>query len=123
MLLHRILESAGFGFPNLVRDIIAGCRITGDMGWTGLFPEKFTGAFATMEDLWAHALHFRRSVIDSVRSFGSAEVDRDLYDQTVEEVALGRAAGPFTESELSERLGPRWFAARRFGVRQGNKTR
>ena len=32
LLLHRILESAGFGFPNLVRDIIAGCRITGDMG-------------------------------------------------------------------------------------------
>ena len=50
-------------------------------------------------------------------------MDRELYDLTLAEVAAGKAAGPFTADELDQRLGPCWLAARRFGVRQGQKLR
>ena len=123
LLLQKILEATRFGYLDIVRDMIHGCRITGDMGKSGIFPPKWAEATMSMEELWVLASRFRKSLIESMRSSGDAEVDRDLYEQTQQEVAQGLAAGPFTEQELSDRLGPRWFAARRFGVRQGPKTR
>ena len=48
-----------------------------------------------MEELWALAVRFRKSLIEPMRPSGDAEVDRDLYDQTLQEVAQGLAAGPF----------------------------
>ena len=123
LLLQRILDSLKFGYPDVVRDVIHGCRITGDMGLSGIFPPKRTEAAMTVEELWELAPRFRRSLAESMRPSGDVEVDRELYEQTKAEVEQGLAAGPFTEKELCERLGPRWFAARRFGVKQGPKTR
>ena len=41
----------------------------------------------------------------------------------VEEVEEGKAEGPFTEEEMSRRLGPLWASARRFGLQQAAGTR
>ena len=123
LLLQRILDSAKFGYADIVRDMLHGCRITGDMGRSGIFPPKRTEAAMAVEELWALAPRFRKSLSESMRPSGDEEVDKELYEQTRKEVEQGLAAGPFTEGELCERLGPRWFAARRFGVKQGPKTR
>ena len=52
---------------------------------------------------------------------------RDVYLKTVgtpdSEVEKGWASGPFTEEEMTERMGPLWLPARRFGIEQGDKTR
>ena len=40
LLLRRFLESARFGYPDTVKDMIHGCRITGDTGTSGIFPPK-----------------------------------------------------------------------------------
>ena len=121
--LGRILEPSGFGYRSIVKDMVSECRITGDLGKSGIFPQKFSVATVILEDLWVHAVQSRRSLVESMRPSGDPEVDQDLYAQTLEEVAQGRAAGSFSEEELCSRLGPRWFAARRFGVKQGDKAR
>ena len=37
LLLKRILRSAGFCYCRVIDDIVAGCRITGDLGKSGIF--------------------------------------------------------------------------------------
>ena len=59
LLFQRILESSRFGYPGIVRGMIGGCRITGDVGVTGIFPPKFSGAIASMDELWKYALSSR----------------------------------------------------------------
>ena len=43
MLFQSFLKSARFGYPDTVRDMIHGCRITEDMGRSGIFPTKLKG--------------------------------------------------------------------------------
>ena len=59
LLFQRILESSRFGSPGIVRDMIGGCRITGDVGVTWIFLPKFSGAIASMDELWKYALSSR----------------------------------------------------------------
>ena len=53
------------------------------------------------------------------------EVAFAVWEKTMEQVASqkGWVKGPFTAEELTNRVGPHWIPARRFGVRQSGKIR
>ena len=123
LLLQRMLWKGDFVYPELAKDLAAGCRITGDVGVTGIFPPRESPATMSKEELWAIALCSRAALIAGMRSSGDSGLDREIYEATIAEVKAGRAMGPFTAEEVSRRLGPRWTAARRFGVVQNNKVR
>ena len=53
---------------------------------------------------------------------GDAALDSELYAVTCEEVVRGFLTGPCEPADLDRELGC-WLPARRFGVRQGQKTR
>ena len=49
------------------------------------------------------------------------EVDLKTVGTPDSEVERGWASGPFTEEEMTKRMGPLWLPARRFGIEQGDK--
>ena len=44
-------------------------------------------------------------------------------DRSADEVAQGFLQGPFTQADLSARLGPLYVISKRFGIRQGERCR
>ena len=107
----------------VVDDVLAGCRITGDLGTSGIFHPRLREAEVCLEDIWRAASRSRAALAYGMRPSRCPEDDRELFQLTLDEVSAGKAAGPFTAEELDARLGPCWVAARRFAVRQGAKLR
>ena len=69
------------------------------------------------------APHLRASLVEQVKNSKSDEIQRRVYEKTAvgpeSEVGKQWASGPFSEKEMSERLGPRFLPCRRFGITQG----
>eukprot|EP00972_Heterocapsa_arctica_P107961 15901389-Heterocapsa_arctica.AAC.1 len=47
-------------------------------------------------------------------------MDEAVYQKTIDEADLGLINGPHTEAYLTDKLGPLWLPARRFGIKQGD---
>ncbi|CAE8589824.1 unnamed protein product [Polarella glacialis] len=75
------------------------------------------------KDVMKAAKWSRRAAMGKCVSSGDAAADKELWENTVLERDKGWLSGPFSEEELSSRLGPLWTASSRFPVRQGDKLR
>ena len=73
----------------------------------------------TVEQLESLSKGEKRQHFHSCSSSGDEEVDRMVYQKTLEEVELGWASGPFSFDDLPESA----VLSRRFGLRQPNKIR
>ena len=52
-----------------------------------------------------------------------SELDKTVLEGTLQEVKDSLLKGPLNADELTEAAGPDWVAARRFPIKQGEKTR
>ena len=52
-----------------------------------------------------------------------AKLVAEIWDTTRSEIMKGWFQGPFTEEELTRRLGPLWVVSRRFGIWQRGAVR
>jgi len=75
-----------------------------------------------MQNLWENAKESQRTVMQSQRILDK-ELAESVWQSTLTEVESGLIHGPLTPTEIAARVGPRWVAARRFGIRQGEKIR
>ena len=65
-----------------------------------------------------------RAQIRYERGAADSDLQRAVLEQTAEEVSgKGWLKGPYTEQEVSERLGAAWIPNRRFGIQQSGKVR
>ena len=76
-------------------------------------------ASITQSELSRKAPHIRRLVLNTVRSSGDEQLDREVFDQSMDEVAKGWISGPLDPSSLPSDS----IISRRFGIRQGQKIR
>ena len=123
LLFKHILKDVGFPAPaaHLASQmLVGGVPVVGEFPVTGVFPERKHEASKTKEDVLKAAKWSRRSLAGSMRASARPDVDRAVYEKTIEELGEGQLVGAFTEEQLSEQLGPLWVAARRFGVVQGD---
>ena len=86
---------------------------------SGIFEAKFKPADMSVEQLQAMSFPDRIRNFYSSRSSGDDEVDRIVYEKTLEEVSSGWAVGPIPLCDLPQQC----VLSRRFGLRQPNKIR
>ena len=87
------------------------------------FPPKEHAARMSFQDVLKAGKWTRPAFLGSIRASRLPECDEVVYSKTLEEVRAGKAAGPFTEGEIAEQLGPEWVGARRVGIPQGGGFR
>ena len=96
--------------------------VVGAMSSSGAFAPQPRTEASSIETLWRGAKAMQRTVIDSMRPSGDDELDAAVTKTTEDEVANGWLTGPWTEKQLSDKLGL-WVPVPRSGVKQGDSVR
>ena len=100
-----------------------GVKIVGHLKKLGIWVEsEDRQPKCNVEKLWDGAQEARESLLKQKGSDDKAR-DTEGWRGTLEEVVEGSLEGPLTRSQLEEIVGRRWIAARRFGLKQGDKIR
>ena len=112
---------ADLDYPDLgvFDEIACGTGLAGAVPDSGLFEKVFRPCEITEEQLRSGAEHNRKSIFYSCRGSGDQDVDRVVYEKTIEEVNSGWLRGPFEFSSLPSDA----IINRRFGLKQPNKVR
>lgn len=110
MLLVEILKEEGYPDQGVFDELALG---------TELFDKCFRPAEMCMDQLHAGSGASNKSIFHSVRSSGDSEVDRIIYEKTLEERDSGWLRGPMDFHELPAGA----VLSRRFGLKQPDKVR
>ena len=116
LLLKEIIEAEGCPDKGVFEEFAFG---TGCIPSTGVFGPIFKPAFITTDELAEQAESSNKAIFRSVRSSGDAEVDKIVFQKTLEERDVGWLRGPVPFHEL----GKGCVLSRRFGLKQPNKVR
>ena len=119
LLWEKLLAEAGYPDMAIVDEFKSGTMLVGKTPKCGLWPEKFSPASSTLDDLAAQAKNGRYTLLNQMRQRGDPIVEKSVWDQTLAEVKKGFMTGPF-EPETIDCSIP---LSRRFGVVQGPKIR
>ena len=119
LLWSEMLKEAGYPDPGVVDELINGTELVGTVPASGIFGTKFKPADMSVAQLRNLSFAERTKNFYSSRSSGDDEVDRVVYEKTIEEVSAGWATGPFSLEDLPEQC----ILSRRFGLRQTSKIR
>ena len=126
----QMLKSLDYPDARVAELMVEGFPIIGVMDKTGVFEERDVRQIVQGADenwLYLTAKKTRQDLIEQIQAQEVTPVLQEVWNKTVEgpdsEVSKGWASGPFTEEEMTERMGPLWLPARRFSVEQGDKTR
>ena len=118
-LWKEMLESCNYKDLDVFQEFISGTALTGEIKPSGLWPHKFSPAIITESSLHQISEEYRELVQTQAIVSQDESVNRSVWDQTIQEVALGYVEGPFELDTI-----PKHFPiSRRFGVKQGAKVR
>lgn len=126
LLFKEMLNDAGVCDEKLYKDMTEGFKLVGDINPSGQFNSQWKPAMLSSDQLAQTAKWAQRAVVASCkRVLEDKEVAESVWNESVEQAGVDKQwlRGPFTASEVSNRVGPNWIPARRFGVRQGGKIR
>ena len=119
LLWQEMLESCNYQDMGVVTEMKNGIHLTGETCRTKLWPEKFTPAAISPDELSEVSRRDRPSVINNPIVSESKEVNEAVWQQTLQEVADGFVEGPFGVKSIPSDIPIR----KRFGVVQGSKVR
>ena len=118
-LFKEMLEHYKYPDLSVTNELTEGASLIGEVAATGMLPFKFTPALLTPEALANQSEFRRQQVMSSCKSSGDAEVDLEVWTQTLAERDRGWLVGP-----LSEKAVPLHAPiSKRFGLRQKNNIR
>ena len=83
---------------------------------TGVFDPCFKPALLTRDELFENSAAANKAIYHSVRTSGDPEVDKVVFEKTLEERDAGWLRGPIAFHEL----GKDCILSRRFGLKQPN---
>ena len=123
LLFKRMLEDAEYDDIDVHTLLVTGIAITGSLTplpfWQ-VDPEKDPKISAKM--LWAGAKEAQAEVLHKDHS-ATPEMDKALWDITMEEVGTGTLVGPVSPKQVVDRVGALWVPSPRFGIEQNGKIR
>ena len=115
----KLLEEQGYDDIGVTKFLLEGCPLVGTSDLPDAFDPKIVPAKMTEEELRLTSQARRKAMSHSCRTMEAEHVEH-LKKATTEEVERGFLDGPFTEEQVSEKLGTtRWSAIRRFVLVQG----
>lgn len=120
--LAELLED-GYPDKKLCQDLREGFKITGVPSVSGVFPTRVVPATVTEKELKAASRWTRKAIISQVKSSGDPAIDKQVWDETVEESKRGWLKDEMTEAQLDKLYPSGWTVCRRFGLQQGSKLR
>ena len=126
LLFKEMLKDAQVDDPHLFDEVCNGFRLIGDLNASGQFQPQWKPAGLSTQQLRQTAVWAQQAVVGSCkRVLEDKEIAQSVWDETVSQASEDRkwVLGPFSASEISNRVGDCWIPARRFGVRQGGKIR
>ena len=121
-----MLKDAQVDDPHLFDEVCNGFRLIGDLNASGQFQPQWKPVGLSTQQLRQTAVWAQQAVVGSCkRVLEDKEIAQSVWDETVSQASEDRkwVLGPFSASEISNRVGDCWIPARRFGVRQGGKIR
>ena len=119
LLWAEMLKEANYPDMGVVNELIYGTELVGSVPASGIFEAKVKPAEMSVEQLRSMSFADRVNFFYSSRSSGDDEVDKIVYEKTLEEVSSGRAVGPISLGDLPQQC----VLSRWFGLRQPNKIR
>ena len=119
LLWQEMLESCQYQDMGVVSEMKQGIHLTGETSRTKLWPEKFTPAAISPEELAEISRRDRSSVIKQPIVSDDKEVNALVWQQTLQEVADGFVEAPFDMNSVPADVP----VSKRFGVVQGSKVR
>ena len=117
LLTQEMLESIEYEDMEVLELLRCGSPLAGEIPKSCAFEECYKPCLLTLPQLQGDAAKRNQAILASCRSSGDAAVDRQLLEETKEEVKLGWARGPF------ECVPDGCVVSRRFPLVQGSKTR
>ncbi|CAK8994255.1 Uncharacterized protein SCF082_LOCUS3853 [Durusdinium trenchii] len=118
-LWKEMLEDLQYEDMGVVDELVEGTKLLGEVPLTNVFPQHFKPAEFSVEDAKQESQTLREVVLKKTRSSGDRDLDAEVFEKTIEEVSKGWLAGPMELSSLPEPS----LIGRRFGLKQGPKTR
>ena len=119
LLWQEMLQSCGYQDMGVVAEMQNGIHLTGETSRTNLWPEKFTPAAISCDELSEIGRRDRQSVINKPIVAEDNEVNQAVWQQTLEEVQEGFVEGPYPMQSIPADVP----VSKRFGVVQGSKVR
>ncbi|CAE7638477.1 Abcb1a [Symbiodinium sp. CCMP2592] len=123
LLFKSMCEHAGVEDAELSTLQIVGAELTGIGGYSNLFDPVEAVPALTQAQVMKAARWTRRKVLGRQRPDDDTCIAEAVWTATLDEVSKGWLSGPYSESEVAERLGPLFVASRRFGLEQSDKVR
>ena len=124
LLLEEMARAAGFPAPVLLGHLLRnGCPVFGPFPSWQAFDVKVVNATKSIKSVLQSAKWVKHAIAGKLRPNEDPEIDRLVLQKTEEEVAAGKAVGPFSREELDRDLGDFWVPAPRVGLRQGGSVR
>ena len=119
LLFEEMLKHYEYPDMEVVNELKFGSPLTGDVPQTSMLPFKFTPSLLTREALGMQSALRRDQVLSDPKGSGDAEVDAEVWQQTMDEVAKNWLRGPIPLEEVPADAP----ISRRFGLRQKHKIR
>ena len=119
VLWKEMLHESGYPDLDIFEEVSHGTVLVGNALSSGVFDKKFRPADLAVDSLVCSSEADRKALLFSARSSGSEEVDRAVYEKTMEEVSCGWAKGPIPVEQMPNNA----IVSRRFGLKQPGKIR
>ena len=115
LLLGDLMRESGFpDADEITNKIASGFDVVGALSPSGAFSPQPRTEASSVGALWRGSKAMQRTVIDSMRPDNNDALDAAVTTITEDEVANGWLSGPWTEEQLSDKLGL-WIPVPRFG--------
>ena len=118
-LFAEMLEFYKYPDKGVVDELVNGASLVGEVAVTDMLPVKFSPALLTEDSLRKQSALRRPQVERDCKSSGDADVDLEVWQQTLDECEKGWLAGPFSASEVPLDAP----VSKRFGLKQRHKVR
>ena len=119
LLTREILVDIGYEDIACLELLEAGSSLAGDIERCDIFKAQYKPCLMTLKQLERDSARRNEYILKMTVSSGNAELDKQLLDETREELEKGWAEGPFSLDQLDAGS----TISRRFPLVQGNKTR
>ena len=114
LVFKEMLSTLGYPDLGVYDELVAGASLIGDVDSTGMLPCKYVPALTTEKMLRENARLVRKKIMHEPGSSGDAEIDKAVWEKTLEEVSRGWLLGPLEQADI-EADAP---VSRRFGLVQ-----
>ena len=118
-LFGEMLDFYGYPDTGVLDELKLGASLTGEVPTTGMLPTKFTPALLTDQSLHAQSKLRRKHIERDCAGSGDAEIDKEVWEQTLQECEKGWLRGPLQPQQVPDDAP----VSKRFGLRQRHKIR